>query len=149
MPTLSGRCLIDTNVLLYATLRDDPRHEAAMSVIEQARAGAFDMCVSVQNLAEMYPNLTGRKRRPPDSPQLARRKIESIARLRFVQLIPVDDSVILKTLELCEDYGVRRQDYFDMQIVAAMLINNVPTLATENATDFRVVKEIRTVNPFD
>ena len=105
--------------------------------------------VSVQNLAEMYPNLTGPKRKPSHSPRLARRKIESIVRLRFVQLIPVDDSVILKTLELCEDYGVRRQDYFDMQIVAAMLMNNVPTLATENAADFRVVKEIRTVNPFD
>ncbi len=149
MRDLDGRCLIDTNVLLYATSEDDPRHARAMEVMHAARAGEFEALISVQNLAEMYPNLTGPKRRPPDSPQQARTKIEAISRLRYVRVIPVDEATIHSALELCEQYSVRRQDYFDMQLVASMLLHDVPTLVTENVRDFKHVRELRVVNPFE
>jgi predicted nucleic acid-binding protein len=34
---LSGRVLVDTNVLIYATLKADPRHEAARQVLAHSR----------------------------------------------------------------------------------------------------------------
>jgi predicted nucleic acid-binding protein len=148
MPRLSGRCLLDTNVLVYATTLDDPRRATAMDLFNRARGGEFDAVVSVQNLAEMYPNLTGPKRKPPDSPALARRKIESIAGLRFVEVLAVTDKVLFAALELCERHGTRRQDYFDMQLAAAMQVNDVTTLITENATDFPEIGGIRVVDPF-
>ncbi len=148
MPKLAGRCLLDTNVLIYATTRDDPRHVAAMELFERARAEEFDAIISVQNLAEMYPNLTGPKRKPPDPPALARRKIESIAGLRFVEVLPVTEAVLLAALELCERHGTTRQDYFDMQLAAAMRANQVPTLLTENTADFPRIEGIRVIDPF-
>lgn len=149
MPALAGKCLIDTNVLIYATVRDDARYAAATDVLDQARAGMFEAAVSVQNLAEMYPNLTGPKRKPPDPPELARRKIESIARLGFIQVLWLDEPVLLKSLELCEQYDVHRQDYFDIQLVATMLVHGIRTVVTENSGDFEAVEEIAVINPFD
>ena len=72
----SRRTLIDTNVLVYATLRDDPRYQQSR---EQLVAGEGERYVSVQNLAEMYPNLTGPKMQKPDPPEVARAKIQSVS----------------------------------------------------------------------
>jgi predicted nucleic acid-binding protein len=79
MQTADRRALIGTNVLIYATLRDDPRfarsQELLIAPLPEAR------CVPVQNLAEMYPNLTGPKMIHPDDPSVARAKINSNAAL--------------------------------------------------------------------
>ena len=86
---LTGRVLVDTNVLIYATLSADPRHEQARQVLAQRHRPEVAMFVSVQNLVEMYPNLTGPKNQPPDSPELAREKILSLARLRGLTVLPL------------------------------------------------------------
>jgi predicted nucleic acid-binding protein len=86
---LSGRLLIDTNVLIYATLAADARHVQAQKVLSLRTQSGIEMFVSVQNLAEMYPNLTGPKNQPPDSPSLAREKILSLTRLRGITVLPL------------------------------------------------------------
>lgn len=145
---ISGKVLIDTNVLIYATLSGDKRHNAAFDVLNMRLKKNVDMFISVQNLAEMYPNLTGPKNQPSDSPELARAKISSIAKLSRLTVLPITYETTRKALKLCEHYGVRRQDYFDMQLVAAMQLEGIPTLITENASDFAVVETIHTENPF-
>jgi predicted nucleic acid-binding protein len=64
---LRGRVLVDTNVLIYATLAVDPRHEKSREALALRHRAEVELFVSVQNLAEMYPNLTGPKNQPPDS----------------------------------------------------------------------------------
>lgn len=145
---LHGRVLVDTNVLIYATLRNDFRHAAACSVLEWRRRTHIELFVSVQNLAEMYPNLTGPKTNPPDPPELARRKIDSIAALEGVCVLPLTVEIIRETLRLCERMGVQKQRYFDMQLVALMLKEGLSTLVTENEKDFPEMEGIRVVNPF-
>jgi len=145
---LSGRILVDSNVLIYATLRDDPRHEKALEVLSLRFRREIDLCVSVQNLAEMYPNLTGPKNNQPDSPELARRKIESIAGLGSVTVLPLTVSITRRALRLCQAHDIKRQQYFDMQLAATMLEEGIGVLMTENTKDFNVVEGIRAVNPF-
>lgn len=147
MATVEGRVLLDTNVLIYATLRTDPRSETARKLFlgENTRQERY---ISVQNLAEMYPNLTGPKTDPPDSPEIASRKIEAIAHLRTIQVMPLTADIQKLSLELCRKYNVRKQRYFDIQLVATMLTYGIPTLITENVADFMEIEEIRTVNPF-
>ncbi len=144
----AGRCLIDTNVLIYATLSDDARHLTALRVLEWARQGSIEAVVSVQNLAEMFPNLTGPKRKPPDAPELARRKIESIARLRYLSVLPITPATVLQTLALCAAHGIRQQDYFDAQLAATMLEHEVPTVITEDPGVFSKFAKVHTYNPF-
>lgn len=146
--SLSGRILVDTNVLIYATLRGDPRHQEAQRVLDLRLRSDVELFVSAQNLAEMYPNLTGPKNNPPDSPGLARAKIESIAGLGQLTVLSVSGAITRRALELCERYSIRRQQYFDMQLAALMLEEGITSLVTENTDDFAKVDGIRAVNPF-
>jgi len=140
------RVLIDTNILIYATLENDPRSERSRELL--LAKGGQDRFTSVQNLAEMYPNLTGPKMERPDDPAIARAKIQSIASLPSVQVLPLTGDVQSVALELCEKYGITRQRYYDAQIAATMVVHGIRTLLTENAGDFKDMTEIRAVNPF-
>jgi hypothetical protein len=116
--------------------------------MHKARRGEMEAFISVQNLAEMYPNLTGPKQKPPDSPEVARRKIESVAHLPYLRVLPVTEAIVVRALTLCQQFNIRRQDYFDMQLVATMVEFSIPTMITENISDFAAVEEINAINPF-
>ena len=146
MKGAEGRVLIDTNVLIYATLENDPRSERSRELL--LAKGEQDRFTSVQNLAEMYPNLTGPKMERPDDPAMARAKIMSIASLPSIQVLPLTGDVQSVALELCEKYGITRQRYYDAQIAATMVVHGIRTLITENDGDFKDMTEIRAVNPF-
>lgn len=145
---LTGRILVDTNVLIYATLAADPRHDRARHVLAQRHRPDVEMCISVQNLAEMYPNLTGPKNQPPDSPTLAREKILSISRLRGLTVLPLTLQSVEHALDLCFDGSVTRQSYFDRQLAALMLREGIPHILTENVKDFSSIPGITPHNPF-
>jgi predicted nucleic acid-binding protein len=145
---LSGSVLVDTNVLIYATLEADPRYARAREVLSLRLSPTVQLCVSVQNLAEMYPNLTGSKNSLPDTPEIARRKIESIAGLEGIMVWPLSLSITRRALSLCQEHNIRRQHYFDMQLAATMLEEGIGTVMTENSKDFEGIEGIRAVNPF-
>jgi predicted nucleic acid-binding protein len=146
MEAAEQRVLIDTNILIYATLEGDVRFERARQLLLSSRSE--ERYVSVQNLAEMYPNLTGPRMEPPDEPAVARAKILSIASLPTLQVLPLTGDVQAIALQLCEKYRITRQRYFDAQLVATMLAHGIGTLLTENHRDFEDIAEIRAVNPF-
>jgi predicted nucleic acid-binding protein len=104
--------------------------------------------VSVQNLAEMYPNLTGPKNQPPDSPSLARDKILSLSRLRGLTVLPVTAECVHHSLDLCVAGEVTRQAYFDRQLAALMIRESIPVILTENVKDFTGIEGIAALDPF-
>ena len=146
MKAARGRTLVDTNVLIYATLEHDPRFSRSRDIL--LAPGEGERFVSVQNLAEMYPNLTGPKMQEPDRPSVARAKIRSIASLPGIQVLPLTADVQAIALELCEKHGITRQRYYDAQLVATMIAHGIKTLLTENAQDFAGMTEVRAINPF-
>jgi len=146
MKAAEGRVLVDTNVLIYATLEGDPRFARSRDLL-MARGGG-ERFGSVQNLAEMYPNLTGPKMEHPDPPSVARAKIASIASLPTLQVLPLTGDVQSIALELCEKYSITRQRYYDAELAATMIAHGIRTLVTENTRDFKDMTEIRVVDPF-
>jgi len=145
---ITGRVLVDTNVLIYSTLKGDSRHLVSREVLSLRYRDDVEMFVSVQNLAEMYPNLTGPKNQPPDSPAVARDKIRSLSRLRGLTVLPLTLQGIDHALDLCVDGEVTRQKYFDRQLAALMIREKIPTILTENTKDFLGIKGIQAVNPY-
>jgi predicted nucleic acid-binding protein len=135
-------------VLIYATLAADPRHQRAQEVLALRDRAGVELFISVQNLAEMYPNLTGPKNQPPDSPALAREKIQAISRLRGLTVLPLTLDSVHRALDLCVAGGITRQKYFDRQLAALMLRDNIPVILTENDKDFINMDGITPVNPF-
>jgi predicted nucleic acid-binding protein len=146
MRAADRRTLIDTNVLIYATLEDDPRSSRSRELLSSPGDG--ERFVSVQNLAEMYPNLTGPRMEQPDSPGTARAKIQSIASLPTIQVLPLTGDVQAVAMELCEKHGITKQRYYDAQLVATMIVHGIGTLVTENARDFAAMTEIQARDPF-
>ena len=149
MAKIDGRYLLDTNVLIYATLEGDPRAAKARETVEQGSRDECEAFVSVQNLTEMYPNLSGPKTDPPDTAAEAGEKIRRLASLPYVQVLPMTPEIVRKALELAEQHQVRRQKFFDMQLAATLLVHDIPTLVTENTSDFSAIAEIRAINPFE
>lgn len=145
---LTGRVLEDTSVLIYATLAADPRHQRAQEVLALRHRAGVELFISVQNLAEMYPNLTSPKNQPPDSPCLAREKIQAISRLRGLTVLPLTLDSVHRALDLCVAGGITRQKYFDRQLAALMLRENIPVILTENDKYFINMDGITPVNPF-
>jgi len=145
---LTGRVLVDTNVLLYATLTTDPRHLIARAVLALRLRPDVALYISVQNLAEMYPNLTGPKNQSPDSPTVAREKIRSLTRLRGLTVLPLSLETTHLALDLCVEGGVIRQDFFDRQLAALMIRESIPIILTENVKDFSGIAGITPFNPF-
>lgn len=145
---LKGRVLVDTNVLIYATLAADPRHRRAQEILALRHRDGVEMFISVQNLAEMYPNLTGPKNQPPDSPAVAQEKIQAISRLRGLTVLPLTLESVHGALELCVAGGITRQKYFDQQLAALMQRENIPIILTENDKDFKDMEGITPINPF-
>lgn len=143
--------LIDTNVLIYATLKGDPRFAPAREVVlgDDSRWGR--RFVSCQNLAEMYPTLTGPKTVPPDSGEVASAKIRALTKLLHLTVLPVTTTVVERSLSLCAEHGISRQRYFDAQIVAIMIEHGISRVFTENVRDFVGLASsagITVVNPF-
>jgi predicted nucleic acid-binding protein len=145
---LSGRVLVDTNVLIYATLAGDSRHAVAREVLALRHRPEVELFISVQNLTEMYPNLTGPKNQPPDSPEVAREKILSLSGLRGLTVLPLTLETTRHALDLCVDGGVTRQNYFDRQLAALMIREAISTILTENISDYSGVHGIKAINPF-
>ena len=145
---LAGRLLVDTNVLIYATLAADPRHQRAQEVLALRKRAGVELFISVQNLAEMYPNLTGPKNQPPDSPAMARKKIQAISQLRGLTVLPLTLGSVHSALDLCVMGGITRQKYFDQQLAALMFREKIPVIVTENDNDFLNIKGITPINPF-
>lgn len=96
----------------------------------------------------MYPNLTGSKNQPPDSPAVAREKIHSISRLRGLTVLPLTLESVHGALDLCVAGGITRQKYFDRQVAALMLREDIPVILTENESDFKSMEGITPINPF-
>ena len=63
-------------------------------------------------------------------------------------MLPVDWDTVRHATQLCEERNVRRQDYFDMQLVAVMRQHRIRRIYTENAADFKGLDGIEAVNPF-
>jgi len=145
MKAAEGRVLIDTNILIYATLESDSRFARSRELL--LAASGYERYISVQNLAEMYPNLTGPKMELPDDPATAHRKIQSIASLPGIQVLPLTSDIQRIALELCEKYRITRQRYYDAQLAATMIAHGIGTILTENDADFKAIPEIRALNP--
>jgi len=126
---------LDTNVLVYATLSDDPRRAAAERALD---AGGT---VSVQVLNEFANVARGKLRRPwariEATLDLIRSKVDRIR--------PVTVATHDRAIELARDHGF---SFYDALIVAAALEANCDALLTEDMQDGRTIEGLTIRNPF-
>ena len=132
------RVTFDSNVLIYAVSRSDPRHAAATDLIDRASQG--DCWQTLQSLAECF-NVLSRKYRIP--------AIEAYGWVQsFQRLFPVvaaDKSDLDRAVGAVEGHGL---SFRDAMLWATANRAGCRVLFSEDLQDGRRLDGVLFVNPF-
>jgi uncharacterized protein len=130
MTSAEGSYFVDANVLVYAALADDPRHEASKAFLKGDSRGLLHL--SPQILTEFYSIVTSSKRvTAPYSPAEAIEFIEALLGYEHVVVLPISPDVPARWMAFLKTVEVRGPHIFDLQIAATMLVNGVTSTMLE------------------
>ena len=134
--------LLDTNILVYAFDRGEPEKRAqAMQLSLEVQQNAVG-CLSVQSLSEFF-NAVTRGAKPKLSVDEALQAVQEY--LLAFPIFLLTPSVVLEAARGVRDYSL---SFYDAQLWASALINEVHTIFSEDFQDGQVIEGIRFVNPF-
>lgn len=134
--------LVDTNVLVYAfDLAEAKKRKQAIVIIRELQDNLLG-CLSIQCLSEFF-NAVTRGRDP---------KLSIDRALQYVQdyLLAFPTYLLTPSVVLEAARGVKNHSlsFYDAQIWASALINDVPLVFSEDFQDGQVIEGVRFVNPF-
>lgn len=140
--------LIDTNILVYRADQDSTCHLPSVNLINRGLRGDISLCLAPQNLTEFYAIMTDPKRvTNPIDPVTACVEVERYLQSQNIRKIYQTADLMPKLLELINKYPLTRQQIFDLQLIATMLVNDITRIYTFNARHFQPYQEIEVVIP--
>lgn len=126
---------VDTNILVYAVMQDDPHHMSSRRFVETVAKGLVSACVFPQNLPEFYSVVTNPRR--VSSPLSVTDALREVSNLRNVfHLVNPQESSLDRLLELVAESGTTQSDVFDAFIVSQMCDAGIEVICTYNGQDF-------------
>jgi len=141
LTTLKGKCLLDTNILVYAYNQASPFHKKAREIVLDAALGKFEAVVAQQNLIEFCNVLTDQFHIP--APSVKKDLLDITADLSVIHPLP---QTILIFADLLTNS--KKGQIFDLYLAATMLDNDIDNIITLNNKDFEGVKGIAVFNPW-
>ncbi len=134
--------LIDTNVLVYAHDRGEPKKQAqAIKVLNYLQVTGQGR-LSVQCLSEFF-SITTRGKQPKLARDAAAQQIE-----RLAYSFPVHDLTPLIVIEAARGARDHSLAYYDAQIWAAARLNQIPVVFSEDFNSGSTLEGVQFVNPF-
>jgi predicted nucleic acid-binding protein len=138
---MSG-ALIDTNVLVYAHDRSEPKKQRRARAVLEGLADLREVYLSTQVLGEFFRVVT-RKLVSPLTVAQARTQVLALRDLWVV--LPVTDAIVV---EAVRGVGAHDLSYWDAQLWATARLNQLDIVLTEDFEDGRTIETIRFVDPF-
>lgn len=149
---MANSYLIDSNILLRISRRDDPDYRIVDGALERLLREDAALCTMLndthQNIAEFWNVWT----RPADkngfglAGETAEREIVKFESM--MEFAADGPAVYVKWRQLVRDYRVMGVQVHDARLVAAMLVQGIPNLLTLNVADFgRYTGVITAVHP--
>lgn len=139
--------LADTNVILRRLHRVHPQHRQARNAITKFSKGTNRVCVTSQNLIELWAVCT----RPLENngfgltPAQADRVVARVERSVF--RLPDSDDIYPEWRRLVVTHGVSGKKTHDARLVAAMTVHGITHILTFNADDFVRYPGINVLHP--
>lgn len=126
---------IDTNILVYASVKESPFHEQALTALETAYNTERPLWISRQIIREFLVIMT----RPQAFETLSKETVLQQANDFCHRFNVADDTsnVTKELLSLLKQFPGGGKQVHDMNIVAAMLANGITHLLTHNVKDFK------------
>lgn len=141
-PIYGKKCLLDTNVFLFAYDRSSPHHQKAVQLFKNLEEGRFQGYFSIQSLLEFGAVLTRGYRIPKRKVAEDIKLILSNQKLKILFPLP---SVLTEFLQL---FGKESKLYiFDLYLIATAKIFEIEVIITADE-DFKTIKDISVYNPF-
>jgi predicted nucleic acid-binding protein len=132
------KVLLDTSVLVAATVEAHPSHDVALPWLQKARSGEITGLVAAHSLAEFYAVLTTLPIEPRITPTIARELITHnvLGALEIVYLSGEDYIAVISHLA---DLGISGGATYDALIMHAASKASVERVVTLDEKDFRRV----------
>lgn len=132
------RVLLDTSLLIAATVEGHPAHAAAFPWLQRVKDQADDGVVAAHSLAETYAILTRLPIRPAITPVLAREIIQ-VNILDTCEVVALSDADYVTLLNHLTDLGIAGGAVYDALLLHTAAKVGVDQVVTLNAHDFRRV----------
>lgn len=139
---MTGKFLIDTNILVYAYDRSEIEKQKKAADILDALVQNYAGVLSAQILSEFF--IVATKKIP--SPLTVDEAYTSITNyIRSWQIIDINSFIILEAIR-----GVKAHNlsYWDSLIWATARMNQIPTVLSEDFSNNSIVEGVRFINPF-
>lgn len=148
MATMAAdKVMVDTNVLVHATVSTSPWHHRARTALPDLQATGKELWVSRQILREYLPALS----RPQtcSQPQVWATLAADVEQLERQLLVDgEDEQVTAALLALGQIVPVGGKQVHDANIVATMMVHGITTIVTFNAADFsRFARQVTVTEP--
>jgi predicted nucleic acid-binding protein len=136
---MNGLVFVDSNVLIYAVDRSDPKKHAAARLWRSELWNSGRGRISFQVLQEFYANVD---RKWPAARELVRAEIRN---LMTWQPVAVDVAIFEDAWRIQKRYKI---SFWDSLIVAAAKVASCRYLLTEDLQDGQEMDGVKVVNPF-
>lgn len=139
---MTGKHLVDTNLLVYAYDRSEPEKQTkAVDILDELVKNGSGI-LSPQVLSEFYTVVT-RKLATPLTPQEGYTSISNY--IRSWDMVDLTSLVVLEAVRGVRDH---RLSYWDSLIWATAKMNQIPSVLSEDFSHGLVLEGVRFTNPF-
>jgi len=139
---MTGKHLVDTNLLVYAYDRSAPEKQAkAVELLDELVKNGTGI-LSPQILSEFYTVVT-RKLAAPLTPREGYTSISNY--IRSWNIVDLTSHVVLEAARGVRDHHL---SYWDSLIWATAKMNQIPTVLSEDFSHNSVIEGVRFTNPF-
>ncbi len=139
--------LIDTNILLRLSKRDDPLHALVQSALDALVERGSEICCTPQNISEFWNVCT----RPADRNGFGLSVQETDQRLQVIErtitVLPDNERIYPEWRRLVVSHSVSGVQVHDARLAAAMHVHGVSHILTLNLPDFARCTSITAVRP--
>ena len=142
-----SKCLIDTNVLLRLSRRNDPRHELVAAALDELDRQSSALYFSMQNIAEFWNACTRPVERNGFGLSIAEADRSVAAIERTMTLLPDNREVYSLWRQIVLANDVRGVQVHDARLVAIMRTYDVSHILTLNGTDFSRYDRVQALHP--
>ena len=146
MPSISStKCLIDTNILVYALDKKSPFHNVSSQIVKECIQGVRAGVIAQQIIVECV-NVLFRESEKERKEILSDLQIV-VTKFNLQVIYPIE-TTLFTFLNLIRRLKQRRKEFFDVFLAATMLDNGITSIITANEKDFADIKGISVYNPF-
>jgi predicted nucleic acid-binding protein len=142
-------CLIDTNILLRLSKRDDPNHMLVKTALGALTERGADICCTPQNIAEFWNVCTRPEYRNGFGLSVGEtdRALQAIE--RTITVLPDNEQVYRVWRVLIVRYQVSGVQVHDARLAAARTVHGISQILTFDRPDFARYANITVLHPQD